>query len=142
MKKNAGFTLGEVLVVTAIFFIMIAILGPFVKMARKYARKINCANNLRKIGLGLHSYAAEHDDKFPPNLEALYPNYVEDPGVFDCPATKSVGTRENPDYSYNAALTELSMPKEIISSDKDGNHKKSGRNILRVNGSVEWIGNQ
>ena len=139
MIKKAGFTIMELLVVAAVFFIMIGALAPFVKMAKARAVKMQCANNLREISLGLHAYAAEHNDVFPAKLSDLYPNYLRDEKVFDCPASKTEGTSKSPDYSYAANLRESSDLKEAIVADLDGNHKKSGKNILRIDGSVAWV---
>ncbi len=139
MIKKAGFTIMELLVVAAVFFIMIAVLAPFVRMARERAIKMQCANNLREISLRLHAYAADHNDVFPANLSDLYPNYVANGKTFDCPASKTEGTSKNPDYSYAANLRESSDLKEAIVADLDGNHKKSGKNILRIDGSVKWV---
>ena len=140
MNKYRGFTIIELLVVISVFLIMIALLTPFVKMTQDRAYKINCANNLRQISLGLHSYAIDHNEAFPPQLGYLYPNYINNEKAFDCPAAKTVGTKDNPDYIYKGGLTESSSAKEIIIEDRDGNHGKSGKNILRINGSVEWTG--
>ena len=139
MIKKAGFTIVELLVVAAVFFVMIGVLAPFVKMARARAAKMQCANNLREISLGLHVYAADHNDVFPAKLSDLHPNYVADEKAFDCPSSKAVGTSKNPDYSYAANLRESSDTKEAIVADQDGNHKKAGKNILRVDGAVEWV---
>jgi hypothetical protein len=100
---------------------------------------MQCANNLREISLGLHAYAADHNDVFPAKLSDLYPNYVMNEKTFDCPASKAEGTSGNPDYSYAADLRESSNPKEAIVADLDGNHKKLGKNILRIDGSLEWV---
>jgi len=137
--NNKGFTIMELLVVAGIFFLMITALAPFVKMAKSHSRIIGCASNLREISLGLHAYAAEHNDSFPVRFGELYPNYVSSEKVFDCPATRTVGTADKPDYQYISGLSEASPPRETIAEDLDGNHKKSGKNILRVNGSLEWI---
>ena len=134
-----GFTVMEVLVVAGIFLIMFMALAPFVQMAKARSNRINCANNLRKISLALHAYAAEHDDAFPPNLETLYPKYIETQSVYDCPVSKAVGTSQKTDYVYIAGLTEASSPREIIVEDIEGNHKGAGRNVLRIDGSVEWV---
>jgi competence protein ComGC len=139
MIKKAGFTIMELLIVTAMFFVMIGILAPFVKMTRARAAKMQCANNLREISLGLHAYAADHNDVFPAKLSDLYPNYVVNEKTFDCPSSKAEGTSKKPDYSYADNLRESSDMNEAIVADLDGNHKKSGKNILRVSGSVKWV---
>ena len=138
MGNKRGFTLVELFVVIAIFLVMIIALTPFVRMARERAHAIKCADNLRKISLALHLYAAGHDDGFPARLADLYPNYVDDEKVFDCPATKTPDMPSETDYAYTSGLTEASPAKDIIVRDLDGNHGKSGKNVLKVDGSVGW----
>ncbi|MDR1964255.1 MAG: DUF1559 domain-containing protein [Planctomycetaceae bacterium] len=90
----SGFTLVELLVVIAIIGVLIALLLPAVQAAREAARRMQCTNHLKQIGIGVHNFHSSYN-ALPPicvynqkqTIFGLLLPYLESQGIFDFMAT-------------------------------------------------------
>lgn len=113
--------------------------APRLEEARKEAKKYECMSNLKQIGMALKMYAVDYDEQFPANLEDVYPLYVIDANIFKCPASDS--SADTPaTYTYVKGLTEAHPGNTIIVYDSSVTNHGDGRNVLFVDGHVEWMG--
>ncbi len=89
-SARRGFTLIELLVVIALVSILMALLVPAVQMARESARRLQCSNNLRQLGLAMHMFHDGHS-QFPEGnvphrlwtFQSKLLPYVEQQGLYD-----------------------------------------------------------
>lgn len=89
---NNGFTLIELLVVILIIGVLGSALVVSVQSSYKQARQANCKSNLRQFGVSLTIYRGEHDNQTPAWISNLYPDYVDDRGLYICRADINKGS--------------------------------------------------
>jgi prepilin-type N-terminal cleavage/methylation domain-containing protein/prepilin-type processing-associated H-X9-DG protein len=80
--RRPGFTLVELLVVIAIIGALIALLLPAVQQARESARRTQCLNHVKQLGVAMHNYAASHKRLPPAAVAKEYPGDPKHPHSF------------------------------------------------------------
>ena len=118
--RRKGFTLVELLVVITLMALLIALLLPAVQAAREAARRMQCGNNFKQMGLAIHSYASTWNECFPPGspgafkhgLFSLMLPYLEQVAVYDqldlaSSASNTMDSTANHDQRYTAIRTYL-----------------------------------
>ncbi|WP_269524571.1 competence type IV pilus major pilin ComGC [Coraliomargarita parva] len=110
MKKNAAFTLIELLMVILIIGVLAGILIPAVGKVRSNATLTSCASNMRQMAVTMSLYANDHKLQFPAHSTPGHgvwsrvlvdTGYIQDPQVMACPADDYAAEAERPrSYVY------------------------------------------
>ena len=143
MVRRRAFTLIELLVVIAIIAVLIALLLPAVQAAREAARRSQCVNNLKQIGLALHNYHS--------TVNTLPPGYlyrgswaqwsssvhilaaVEQGALYNAINFDFINSPGNPDNPSNSTVTRIKIAMFLCPSDID--------RLTNVHGHTNYVGN-
>ena len=125
VRRSAGFTLIELLVVIAIIAVLIALLLPAVQQAREAARRTQCRNNLKQLGIAMHNYHETH--RILPSgafcaagrysychnwMESLLP-FIEQTAAYNqLNFRAALTTAPNPDVLNNLSIPSLYCPSD------------------------------
>ncbi len=150
--NRVGFTLPELMVVVAVIVLVFGVMLPVLGVAREKARRVNCAGNLKSMGLALLMYSGDFDGYFV-NVNGNSPrhgnfepiagaNYCQDGKVWACPSRSVVLTLcANSAYRYIGSGLKDDNARAKSSSlayDERGNHPENRwMNILMIDGHAE-----
>lgn len=87
----AGFTLIELLVVIAVIGVLVGLLYPSVQRAIIKAKQARCIEQLHQFGVAAFRYKEDNNERFPPWLSTLYPEYIDAKEMYLCSSDYSHG---------------------------------------------------
>ena len=144
LRKNRAFTLVELLVVIAIIGMLIALLLPAVQAAREAARRMQCTNHLKQVGLAVHNFESNYG-ALPPaaigngrgSIFTLVWPYMEQQALYDL--AFATDDRWNLGLSYSTGGTGFSRTFLVAHPGSDTNGNNDWKVMDDIEGGV-WTG--
>jgi len=130
---------------TAYFALIVAAMVPAVGKARGAATQIACRNNMQVIGQTMMLYEQNHRGELPPDLATLMSQTHMAGEMLVCPGTEAPTTQQamagKVDYIYiGRGLNRARIDsKTVVVYEPLSNHNGEGMNVLRADGSVEFL---
>jgi competence protein ComGC len=170
VSAMSAFTLIELLVLIALIAILAAMIPCAPASAKNKARRIQCANNLRSLGVGMRIWAGDHDGQFPVGVSVtnggamelamlgdavpafmVLSNELGTPRILNCPADLAHTTAtnfstmraSNISYFVCLAATDESQSQMWLAGDRNitnGLPGARGIMVLQTNSTVGWDG--
>ena len=154
-QRRHGFTLVELLVVIAIIGILVALLLPAIQAAREAARRTQCTNNLKQLGLGFHNYESSYKG-FPPRRWADVNQGYTGWGTFILPFIEEQAIYDRYNFKYdfydpvNKDVVETKLPvflcptvnhenPIVITQAASNTSTNTSKSTYSVNGWIDYL---
>jgi prepilin-type processing-associated H-X9-DG protein len=136
--------IGTFITSLAVLGFLAGMLIPAISSARERARRTQCMNHLKMIGMSASTYADSHGGKLPKDMATLAKAQSLQKATLTCRSAIDKAALADPmddgfGYVIVPGLSESSPANSVLAFDKLNNHRGRGGNVLFLDGSVQWL---